>query len=239
MTTLKLFLLVIFISGCSSSSKDKTSDQLTKMAEKKPNLVEQKKKDLPDKVVPLKGKFLDYVNLISPEHKARGYSINTYWLGDGYAYGEGPYDGWMLEFFLFRGKSKDLVFSQRSGYETDLKNSLYGYEITPYFFKNNKMTKAELKDVFPIKKIEQLFDKQTKMFKSVTDLTHSEREWKFFKLMRLPLKGTTIELKICRDEIEPPFEADSPCALVGVLKWNKSNFRLESVGSFETSQEHY
>lgn len=232
-----LFSVAFALFACSSSSKREEANSSKEKATKA-NLIELKKKCLPDNVRPVKGKFLDYIYMIRPDHKQPGYHINTFWLGNGYAYGEGPYDGLLFEFFLFRGKPRDLVLMQQSGYETG-ENQKFGSIITPYFFEKNEMTSGKLEDVFPVKDIDKLFADQTEKFKKTKVFQNRKESWSFFNLIRLPLTGTVVELKICRDPQDNPFLADSPCALVGHMRWAKSKFVLERINSFQIENEKY
>ncbi len=232
-----IFGIVLLIGGvgCSSSTKREGQD---KEIASQPTLIELKKKCLPDRIQPVKGPFLEYIYTIKPDHKEPGYKINTFWLGHGYGYGEGPYDSYLLEFFLFRGKGRDLVLMQKSGYDTSEERK-FGYTITPYFFENKNMTEAKLEDVLPLKEMELLFEAQTSRFQKMKAYTNRKEPWSFYKLVRLPLLGTNIELKICRDAQEKLFLTESPCALVGALKWNKSKFTLQKLNSFEIANEKY
>ncbi len=238
MKLIKIILWMVFLTNCTSAQKNSISEMPAKSQDKQTKPIEKLKAKLPNKVEPLKGKFLDYAYLIRPDHKEPGYSINTFWLSDGYAYGEGPYDGYLIELFLFRGKDRDLVLEQisREGL-AEGKDFTFGYEINPYIFTSNKMKKTTLSQVFPIQKMEKLYASQIEKMKLKEEFKNSEKEWNYFKLIRLPLKGTTIDLKVCREE--GIYINNSPCALIGQLAWDKSKFNLKPVNTFEISKEIY
>lgn len=195
-------------------------------------IVEIKKKELKQNSIPLKGRFLDYIFMIRPDHKKKNYSIDTTQLADGYAFGSGPYDGWLVEFFLFRGRNKDIVFEQISGYEVDEKDKIYGLKITPYIFEGMNKSKAKIGNILPLKLIEKLFSDQIKILK--TDVRFGNR-WKYYKHIKFPMRGTNVELKICNIDENSTIAPETECVLVGVLKWNKSKFNLFPVKNFSLS----
>ncbi len=235
---LNLFSLLI-LSACSTSSSSTAVSQNnqtpSKSSDSRLKLIDTKRKELSVTAGPLKGRFLDYIYLIQPDHKQEGYSISAAYLSDGYAYGSGPYDGWFVEFFLFRGTNNDLVLKQMSGYEVDEKKLVYGFQIEPYSFQNGKMKKIPIQSVLPIKEIDLLFQKQLDNLKSNQSINTTG--WTYYKLLRLPIKGTSSVLKVCSENPEPPFSISVKCASVGTLLWNKAKFTLEKASKFELSNE--
>ncbi len=166
----------------------------------------------------LKGKFLNYIYAISPEHKKPGYNVVGDYLHEGYAYTEGPYDGAFFEFFLFRGKGKDLVFERASGYE--IQRMQYGFEHTAFWFRDGKKTKAKLQDVLPTREMDRIFTAGKK---------HTGPEWKNYRVLELPKVGTTARLELCKDEPDPPFLTETPCLKVGELSWDKEKFTAKPI----------
>lgn len=223
--SLSVCVTVLFV-ACGSKTVEKEEV-------KRPTLVEVKKKAMVTDPAPVKGKFLDYIFMISPDHKKEGYSINKTKLNEGYAYGRGPYDGWFIEFFLFRGADSDIVFEQVSGYEVNDKNKFHGFQITPYVFRDMKKSKAKVSDIFPVVFIDELYEKQIASMKQSARF----KDWQFYELIKLPVKGTTVDLKVCKFNPEPPFATDTSCALIGQLKWNKLTFELAPTEGFVLSKE--
>lgn len=225
-----IFAAILVLAACGS----KPAKQEEKVeANKRPTLVEIKKKKLIADAKPPKGKFIEYIYMISPDHKKEAYSVNKTKLADGYAYGSGPYDGWLAEWFLFRGLDSDIVFEQLSGWEVQEKDKTYGFKLTPYVFRDMKKQKMKVSDVLPVVYIDELYEKQIREMKSNPKFEN----WQFYKLMKLPINGTTIDLKVCKLAAEPPFATETPCALIGHVKSAKSNFTVEPVESFTISKE--
>lgn len=183
---------------------------------------------------PLKGKFLDYIYQIRPDHRAEGYAISTSQLSDGYAFASGPYDGVFFEFFLFRGLKRDLVIEQASGSEVAPDNLVYGYAFDIFAFENGKKTELDNDKVLPLKEIEKLFDSQIEEMKKQKDGVFAN--WSFYKTLRLPKEGTTTLLLVCRDAKDPVIGEKAPCATVGTLAWNKLRFVLKKSKDFKVSE---
>jgi hypothetical protein len=211
-----LYIIIVILAACTSNP---SKSERQKRFDAKQETVAAKSK------APVKGKFLDYIYQIRPDHKQPGYSIETWWLKDGYAFGSGPYDGWRIEFFLFRGQSKDIVFTQQSGYEVDEKRRLYGFELLAYSFENKKMTALKLDEVLPLKEIENLYNQKISSLK----LKAEYKDWHFYKFMPLPEVGTNIDIKVCKANVEEPFIHQNFCTTIGKLKWDKSAFTLEAT----------
>ncbi|MBL7546061.1 MAG: hypothetical protein JNL11_19735 [Bdellovibrionaceae bacterium] len=231
MNAFLLFILGLFIIGCVSQKK--VSQEVSVAQVKRPTLLEEKKKSL---VLPTttfaKGKFLDYIFQIQPDHKKPGYSISTKQLDTGYAYGSGPYDGWIAEFFLFRGKNHDIVLKQETGYEVPAAKQKYGASITAYTFVNSKMLPTKLSDIWPVKAIDILFEKKIRKLKKT-----EYKDWSFHQLVKLPIEGTTSLVKVCQKSPEPPFATATDCLTIGEIIWSKEKFELKSLSSTPMSKE--
>lgn len=227
-----LSLLVACATNKNSSSQD-TASQPETAKEARPSLVSEKKKAVEKVATPLKGKFLDYIFQIQPDHKQPGYSISTDTLNSGYAYGSGPYDGWFVEFFLFRGNGSDFVIKQTTGPEVETADQKYGARIEIYQFTQNKMSAKKLASVWPVKQIDELFLKTTEKLKTQTGYEN----WAFHKLVRLPIQGTTSFLKLCQKSPEPPFSTETSCVTIGELGWNKKSFKLTPSSQLTMSNE--
>jgi hypothetical protein len=219
-----MYLILVVLAACTSTPKKSERQKL--FQDKQEKLAAQPS-------APLKGKFLDYIYEIRPDHKQAGYSIETWYLNDGYAFGTGPYDGWKIEFFLFRGKTKDLVFTQNSGYEVDEKRRLYGFELEVYSFETKKMKKLALNEVLPLAEIDRLYSQKTKSLKHLPEY----KDWDFYKYMPLPEVGTTIDIKVCKANIEEPFMNQNFCTTIGRLKWNKTTFILEATKTHTITEQ--
>lgn len=232
-----IFLALIFLSvSCASPQKE------TKVstAGSRPTFVEEQKKALAPISAPIKhGQFLEYIYEIQPDHRGEGYSISTANLSDGYAYGSGPYEGWFVEFYLFRGEDRDIVFKTQRGFEVKMDQMKYGALIEPYIFTQELTRKVPLSEVWPVKQMDALFSEQTEKMKELPQFAGvGDQKWNFHRLVRPPIKGTTVELKLCKELPEPPFAVYSKCALAGKLVWNKKTFELIPSDEFVLSQEN-
>lgn len=237
---LTVLLLACLGIGCSSKRTYDRGDAYPLASQEnakptRPTLVATKRAALPAST-PAKGRFLDYIYQIEPDHKKEGYSISTAQLNDGYAYGSGPYDGWFLEFFLFRGKSFDLVFRQVTGYEVPDADQPYGAKIEPFLFTGGQvqtMKKVSLDTVLPLQKTDALFTRETEKLKSKPQFAG----WKFHRLLKLPIQGTTVLLKACQMSPEPPFLTETSCVTLAELRWNKIKFELRPLRSNKLTTE--
>lgn len=222
--------------GCATNKNSFSQDKAPKSEnakEVRPTLVSEKKKSVKKASAPLKGKFLDYIFQIQPDHKQPGYSISTDTLNNGYAYGSGPYDGWFVEFFLFRGNGSDFVIRQTTGPEVENAEQTYGAKIEIYQFVQNKMSAKKLDSVWPVKQIDELFLKATEKLKTQAGYEN----WAFHKLVRLPIQGTTSLLKLCQKSPEPPFATETSCVTIGELVWNKKSFKAKASPQATPSNE--
>ena len=201
--------------------------------ETRPTLVAEQKKAVEKGATPLKGKFLDYIFKIQPDHKQPGYFISTNNLNNGYAYGAGPYDGAFIQFFLFRGNDADFVIRHSTGYEIPESKQKYGAEIEIYQFKEKQMTSKKISEVWPVKQIDDLFSEQNKKLKSQNEY----KDWAFHKLIRLPIKGTTSLLKLCEKLPDPPFSTETSCVTIGELTWDKATFQVKPLSKLSKSTE--
>ncbi len=228
---LTILLAGIFILGCAKKPAEPVS---TEPVVTRSYLMGEKRNAVTKEVEPAKGKFLDYIYQIRPDHKQNGYAISTAKLNNGYAYGSGPYDGAFVEFFLFRGTNSDLVIMQTTGYEVP-EGQKYGADLQFFTFKNNKMTKSDITKMWPVKNIDKLFDKQIEKLKKQKDI--DVQEWAYTRLVRLPIEGTTLQLKVCQMAAEPPFATQTKCLTVGTLLWNKEKFTVKESKKFVESTE--
>jgi hypothetical protein len=220
MSIWSLFLLSIIVIGCSSAPR--TEPPATPAA--RTTQVEEKRREVVSAPKPVKGKFLDYILRIQPDHAQPGYSISTDQLRDGYAFGSGPYDGIFLEFFLFRGETGDLVFRQTTGYGVAA-----GASIEAYRFRGKKMRPVPLSELWPLKRIESIYSEHAR--------TSSSSHWANHRLVKLPVKGTTIELMVCEKAPEPPFATETLCLTLAELRWNRRTFELRRQSEPRTSQQ--
>lgn len=213
---------ILLITSCISKN---TGSRLTLVQAKTPD---------PTATIPVKkGKFLDYIYLIQPDHKQEGYWISTDTLSKGYAHATGPYDGVFYQFFLFRGKQADLVFKQTTGYETKENEMLYGSRFEAFTFPDGKLNSVEIGSVLPLEDMEAVFTRQIEKLKQ----DESKKSWALYKLLRMPEEGTDVDLKVCRDKPEPPFATETLCVTVGRLKWNKQKFIMFETNKFPQTDE--
>lgn len=237
MKTMAILFLIILVEFVACSHGNNSSKLRVNPVQVKPKFIEKQRIEAQRDSTPLKGQFLDYIYTIQPDHKAEGYFISTKQLNDGYAYGGGPYDGVFFSFYLFRGTNKDLVFKQMDGYGVDEKQKIYGHSIQPFYFKNSKLEKKpSLKEVLPLDKIEHLFNTQTNAIKKNSLGKKYYIDWTFYRLLTLPIEGTTISLHVCKLSPEPPFSIDTECLQVGHLDWDKEKFTLKQDNDFKESK---
>lgn len=231
-----ILALSLFVVSCSSPQKEEAA---SKTGERETFVQAQKKARAKDASAMKKGPFLEYIYEIQPDHKGEGYSISSAQLSDGYAYGSGPYDGWFVEFYLFRGEDRDIVFRTQRGFEVKMDQMKYGSLIEPFIFTQELMRKAPLSEVWPVKKMDALFEQQKKKMLELPQFAGvGEDKWNFHQLVRPPVKGTTVEMKLCQKLPEPPFAVFTPCALVGKLEWNNKTFELKPADEFVLSEEN-
>lgn len=227
--------VALSLMACASKQKNAESKSNTVAAvdSSRPILVKEKKNelDLNTAQSPVKGKFLDYIYEIQPDHKQPGYTISRRYLNNGYAHGSGPYDGWLVEFFLFRGNNKDYVVKQTTGWEVKDADKKYGALLEVFQFENKKKTALKLGQVWPVDAIDALYEKQINALKA------KKADWNFHRLVRLPVEGTTTLFKVCEKLPEPPFATETDCATIGQLRWNKEKFELKPVNTFDITKE--
>lgn len=190
-----------------------------------------------------KGSLVDYALQIRPDHRSRDYSIIEPENTSGYALASGPYDGWKLEFFLFRAEGKDLVIMQTSGPEGYAEDERpYGLKFESYRFENKRKQKIALSEVMPLKEINRYFSLQSQRLKN--DEAYKDKNY-VFKYLKLPEKNTIVELKICsldRQDEDGKYIAlgvEGSCLHIGNLKWDKTNFKfnLDKTATLQPSTE--
>jgi len=232
-----LFVFVLSTSACSTNQKsEQPAPAPVAAVESRTKAVEVKKAQAMTQAEPLKGKFLDYIQEITKSQTLSKFKVNSSKLSNGYAFLEfTESEGAMLEYFMFRGAKDDLVFEVIRGWEDAVqKDQTYGFQVTPYRFKDGKMTREKVGDVFAIKKIDKLFLEQHQAMVKDARFAYS---WKYTRLMKFPVKGTSIELNLCKDTVDPVFLTDSSCVTVGTLNWNKVSFDLKKVKVLTIKEE--
>lgn len=230
MKILLVFILLktsLFLHSCSSPAHNEVSQ---KKNERKLKL--DKEISTLKNPVHVKGEFSDYLYLINPAHKQKGYGfqVTEPYGYDGYALAYGPYDGQSFEYYLFRGFEKDFVLEIYSTTNNNQEKLFYGSEFLAYLFRDNKMSKVSMDKVFPRRQIQKLFSQKIKILKKKKEF----QGWKYFEFIKPPAIGGSLALKVCKDDQSPYFDSSTQttCTTIGFLKFDKKNFSLKPSSSF-------
>ncbi len=226
------FILLISLISCTSIQKKSISTSESNLSATDPSPKIFQKKIL-SKNSKTRTSFLDLIYKIQPDHKQKGYTIFKESLNEGYAYGTGPYDGLFIEFFLFIGNHSDFIIKQSSGYEPKPELKKYGYKFEAYKILNHSIFIKDIDSVFPTLAINTLFTKQISKLKLFPKYVH---DWEFYKLIKLPKKGTHSRLLVCKNKPDEPFSVTSECLQIGELVWTRKSFTVQPTG-FKVSLE--